>query len=669
MIPINKRQLEVEKAKLAAEERQLKQLKAIYGKASEDIANKIKVSNGKIDVLLKNFDNLDDKQKSILQSQIYQRDFQKSLQKQIDGFMKELESKQYSTVSEYLKGCYDTGYIGAMYDIAGQGIPLIMPIDQKKVTKAMVHDTKLSKKLYTKLGEDVNLLKKRIANNISRGIGTADSYANIARNIANGTNVGINKTMRIARTEGHRIQSAAAFDAQHEAKTAGADIVKQWDSTLDGRTRDTHRQLDGQIRELDEPFEVGGMTAMYPSDFGDPAEDINCRCALLQRARWALDKDELNTLQERAAYFGLDKTNSFNDFKDKYLKVTESVSAGVPKLTRVFTPAKTIAEAEEYAKHFVDTKYQSKYSGNISYKGMSLENANKMNQVLAEVYSSYDIPMLNNLKPMNFREAKWKTAVEDGIAAAYQWGNGGTLFMNQKIFASEKVTSAFVKKADDLLHTVLNNINTLLRKTGQRETQRIYLEALKKTGIQCFSQTAGIDFAEATFVHESGHLLDDKIFRKLFREKGFDISASMAKYAGNISGYAVSTNAEYIAESFTAFWYGKTDVIDPDLVKIFQGARTSAKSSTVNATTDDIISSVKAFAKASKDFRTIFLPKQEYAHVMSEIATNTTKEQRQKSVFEKAIGNYIYTVENNGFGNYRIIDKTLIDVGDLDEIW
>lgn len=39
-----------------------------------------------------------------------------------------------------------------------------------------------------------------------------------------------------------------------------------------------------QIRELDEPFEVQGMTAMQPGDFGDPAEDCNCRCALLQRA-------------------------------------------------------------------------------------------------------------------------------------------------------------------------------------------------------------------------------------------------------------------------------------------------------------------------------------------------------------------------------------------------
>jgi uncharacterized protein with gpF-like domain len=100
-------------------------------------------------------------------------------------------------------------------------------------------------------------------------------------------------------------------------------VVKQWDSTLDGRTRPTHRKLDGQIREVDEPFEMDGKKAMFPGDFGDPAEDCNCRCASLTRARWGLDETELKTLQDRAEYFGIDKTKDFKDFKKKYLKATK----------------------------------------------------------------------------------------------------------------------------------------------------------------------------------------------------------------------------------------------------------------------------------------------------------------------------------------------------------
>ena len=59
------------------------------------------------------------------------------------------------------------------------------------------------------------------------------------------------------------------------------------------------------------------MNASAPGMFGDPAEDCNCRCALLQRARWALDETELDTLKERSEYFGLDKSKDFEDFKEK----------------------------------------------------------------------------------------------------------------------------------------------------------------------------------------------------------------------------------------------------------------------------------------------------------------------------------------------------------------
>jgi hypothetical protein len=71
--------------------------------------------------------------------------------------------------------------------------------------------------------------------------------------------------------------------------------VKQWDSTVDARTRSTHVGLDGQLREIEQPFKSPtGATAMYPGGFGVAGEDINCRCVMLQRARWALDKSEID---------------------------------------------------------------------------------------------------------------------------------------------------------------------------------------------------------------------------------------------------------------------------------------------------------------------------------------------------------------------------------------
>ena len=319
---MNKKQKEVELAKLRDEKKVLDALKKQYEEAAKEVMAKIHIHDSriKVDMGLNEWDDLDEEKKSIVQSQIYQKRFQQQLKAQIDETVKKLNAGQYDSIEAYLNDTYTTAATGTAYDLHDQGVPLIMPIDKKAMLKSVELDPKLSNKLY---GSYMEQMKDNIRAEVSRGIATADSYEHIARNISNRTNQSFNKTMRIVRTEGHRIQIEAAYEQQQKAKKAGADIVKQWDSTLDGKTRPTHRKLDGQIRELDEPFEVNGHKAMHPAAFGRPEEDINCRCALLQRAKWALDDEELETLKKRAEHFGLDKTDDFNDFKKKYLKAAE----------------------------------------------------------------------------------------------------------------------------------------------------------------------------------------------------------------------------------------------------------------------------------------------------------------------------------------------------------
>ena len=314
---MNKQQIEVQKATVANEEKIIRELKQVYTQAKKDCERKIKELSMRTD--LEN-----------VQSIIYQKQYQEAIKKQLESVLDDLNSKSFTSVAEYLMECYETGYIGTLYDLQGQGIPLIIPINQEEVVKAIQTDSKISEGLYKRMGEDTTYLKKSIRAELSRGISNGSSWNIIAEKIAKGMNSpfdkAYNNTIRIARTEGHRIQQESSYQCQQKAKSKGADVVKQWDSTLDGRTRDTHRLLDGQIKELDEPFEVSGMKAMYPGAFGIPSEDCNCRCCLLQRAKWALDKDELNTLKERATYFELDKAKDFEDFKQKYLKLPSDAS-------------------------------------------------------------------------------------------------------------------------------------------------------------------------------------------------------------------------------------------------------------------------------------------------------------------------------------------------------
>lgn len=315
VILVNKSQKEVQQAHLNAEKHLIKLLERVYGQARNDCEQKIRELSSRTD--LEN-----------LQSIIYQKQYQEALKKQLEGILDNLQSEEFTSIADYLQKSYHDGYVGVMYDLTKQGIPLIIPINQEQVVKALQTDSKLSKGLYARLGEDISYLKRSIRAELSRGIANGSTWNEIAGKIAKGMNspfnTSINNAIRIARTEGHRIQQSAALDAQYRAKEKGADIVKQWDSTLDNRTRQHHRMLDGQIRELDEDFEIEEMTASAPGHFGRAKEDINCRCCLLQRARWALDEDELNELKERAAYFGLDKTKDFEEFKQKYLKLPDN---------------------------------------------------------------------------------------------------------------------------------------------------------------------------------------------------------------------------------------------------------------------------------------------------------------------------------------------------------
>lgn len=320
---MNKAQKAVQQSQLNDEKHIIKLLERVYDKARQDCENKIRQLSSRTD-----FENL--------QSIIYQKQYQEALKKQLEGILDNLQSEEFTSIADYLQKSYHNGYVGVMYDLTKQGIPLIIPINQEQVVKALQTDSKLSKGLYARLGEDVNYLKRSIRAELSRGIANGSTWNEIAGKIAKGMNspfnTSINNAIRIARTEGHRVQQSAALDAQYRAKEKGADIVKQWDSTLDNRTRPHHRMLDGQIRELDEDFEVDGLKAQAPGHFGKTKEDINCRCCLLQRARWALDEDELNELKECAAYFGLDKTKDFEEFKQKYLHLPDNADTmKIPK--------------------------------------------------------------------------------------------------------------------------------------------------------------------------------------------------------------------------------------------------------------------------------------------------------------------------------------------------
>ena len=330
---MNKRQKEVQQVLLDNERETLEKLKKNYSDASDRINEKLQ--------------QLMARQDANMQYVIYQIEYQKALKAQVESILAQLQTNEFETISEYLAKSYEDGFIGTMYDLQGQGIPLVFPIDQEQVVSAIQLETKLSENLYTRLGKDIGELQAWVSEEISRGISTGQMYADMARNIVTYGKIPMNNAMRIARTEAHRIQNRATENALFKAKDKGADIVKQWDSTLDDRTRESHVQLDGQIQELDKPFEVNGKKAMYPGGFGDPSEDCNCRCCLLQRAKWALGNDytkwsedaPVMTSDNGTTQFVKIQAKSYNTFKEQYQNIIAT-----------YIPAETLDGARKYAR-------------------------------------------------------------------------------------------------------------------------------------------------------------------------------------------------------------------------------------------------------------------------------------------------------------------------------
>ena len=325
---MNKRQKLVQKQFLNNEESVIKRLTQVYNQSLKDVTAKSEKLYKEIESLTSVYDNVEDEAekavlKSRIQSKVYQKQYQDSLKKQVSDILDNMHENSYTTVADYLQKSYEDGFVGTLYDLQGQGIPLAFPLDQETMVRAVQLDSKISKGLYTHLGEDVTMLKKHITAQVSRGIASGMTFKQISQQLATKMtgqykNPGgsLAYASRIARTEGHRIQCQAGMDACHKAKEKGADVVKQWDATLDGKTRSSHIDVDQQIRELDEKFSNG---LMFPGDpSGGAAEVVNCRCALLQRARWATKGGftKMNNFTKQLETF--DSPEDYAEFKKSF---------------------------------------------------------------------------------------------------------------------------------------------------------------------------------------------------------------------------------------------------------------------------------------------------------------------------------------------------------------
>lgn len=227
------------------------------------------------------------------------------------------------------------------------------------------------------------------------------------------------------------------------------------------------------------------------------------------------------------------------------------------KTETAYTPAKTIGEAEEYAKTFVDTGQWGSYG--LSYHGVSVDTANLVNQKLSDFTKEYNIDKFGGIVAPAGNTRLGRQI--EGAHAAYNTVNN-SFVLNRKTAKTPTITLQALKQEKDFVTDYLKDPSKYPGLDKEKALKRI-LDASSTSGRATVPETLS-----EVLDHELGHAL----------QKGVKSSSNFSIIEGNwktwgekISGYAQENINEYIAESFCAWRKGET--IDPELIKAFEGLK------------------------------------------------------------------------------------------------
>ncbi|MBQ2211611.1 MAG: hypothetical protein II410_01845 [Ruminococcus sp.] len=130
---------------------------------------------------------------------------------------------------------------------------------------------------------DVRWNAQLFQSHLLQGILQGESIPKIAERVALGTaQRDLDASIRNARTATTGAENGGRVASYKRCEDMGIEVKKVWIATLDGRTRHTHRLLDGQKAAVEESFKVEGEKIKFPGDPSAPGHLVwNCRCTLI----------------------------------------------------------------------------------------------------------------------------------------------------------------------------------------------------------------------------------------------------------------------------------------------------------------------------------------------------------------------------------------------------
>lgn len=226
--------------------------------------------------------------------------------------------------------------------------------DHKTVETLISKNPGLYPQASIKIPKDQKWNKRKMNEAITQGILQGESIPKISGRVNKVYAMNNSASTRTARTMVTSAQSLGRIDSYKKAEEMGIPLTQVWVAALDGRTRHSHRLLDGQQRDVGDSFQSIYGYIRYPADpHADPRDIYNCRCTLIAQVK-GFEYD----IEETANRANKLQTETYEEWK--YAKSKEP-------------------ELEKLTNKMINTQYNLSKVDIKSYSGIWLDNVNTTN--------------------------------------------------------------------------------------------------------------------------------------------------------------------------------------------------------------------------------------------------------------------------------------------------
>ena len=378
-------------------------------------------------------------------------------------------------------------------------------------------------------------LRSMISIELQKGLIAGVGSREMARRIKREFDVSMSDAHRLMVTELRRIQTDVAMDSY---KRSG--VERYVYMAVNPRACPICKALNGKdypVEGAEIANEEHPLPPMHP----------NCHCTTAPY----VDEDEYNAWLNYLEQGG--STSDWNNLTDAEKQAW--LNGAPPQQADTFTPAKTLEQAEEYAKTFTDGDRFGALG--VSYEGLSVEVANIVNKTVGGFYKKYKVDKFGGILAPKGNTKLGKMVAN--ATAGYSPVRHGFL-LNRKSLKDIKTAEKGLRENNEVVRKFYDDPNRYNRDKLSRRVLQV-LENSKDTMRATVPTTV-----EEVLWHELGHSLE-KPLRKVSNYD--EIKDRMKDYAPKISGYACDSFSEYLAESFCAYNKGEKN-IDPVLIKAFK---------------------------------------------------------------------------------------------------